>query len=433
MSTPTKQVAFHTLGCKLNFSETSVISKEFIKYGFEQVKYKEKADIYVINTCSVTENANKEARKLIRKAKRTNPNSVIAIIGCYAQLKPKEISKIKGVDIILGAEEKFNLLKHLDKLSISPKATILNSKIENINEFIPSFSYGERTRSYLKVQDGCNYNCTFCTIPLARGISRSNSIKETLKVANKLAESEVREIVLTGVNIGDFGQGKDETFLQLITEMDKIKNIDRIRISSIEPNLLNEKIIKFCLKSKKFMPHFHIPLQSGSNKILSMMKRRYNLDLYSRRITTIKSIIPDCCIGVDVLVGFPGESESDFLDTYHYLNELPVSYFHVFTYSEREDTEAFKYGDIVPIKTRSKRGKMLRILSEKKRRHFYNEQLGRKRPVLFESIKEGYVIGHTDNYVKVKVKLKDKSKIINTIKHVNLLEIENAEVFAEIA
>lgn len=431
MSTPTKQVAFHTLGCKLNFSETSVISKEFIKYGFEQVKYKEKADIYVINTCSVTENANKEARKFIRKAKRTNPNSVIAIIGCYAQLKPKEISKIKGVDIILGAEEKFNLLKHLDKLSISPKATILNSKIENINEFIPSFSYGERTRSYLKVQDGCNYNCTFCTIPLARGISRSNSIKETLKVANKLAESEVREIVLTGVNIGDFGQGKDETFLQLITEMDKIKNIDRIRISSIEPNLLNEKIIKFCLKSKKFMPHFHIPLQSGSNKILSMMKRRYNLDLYSRRIKTIKSIIPDCCIGVDVLVGFPGESESDFLDTYHYLNELPVSYFHVFTYSEREDTEAFKYGDIVPIKTRSKRSKMLRILSEKKRRHFYNEQLGRKRPVLFESIKEGYVIGHTDNYVKVK--LKDKSKIINTIKHVNLLEIENAEVFAEIA
>jgi len=431
LSTPTKQVAFHTLGCKLNFSETSVISKEFIKYGFEQVKYKEKADIYVINTCSVTENANKEARKFIRKAKRTNPNSVIAIIGCYAQLKPKEISKIKGVDIILGAEEKFNLLKHLDKLSISPKATILNSKIENINEFIPSFSYGERTRSYLKVQDGCNYNCTFCTIPLARGISRSNSIKETLKVANKLAESEVREIVLTGVNIGDFGQGKDETFLQLITEMDKIKNIDRIRISSIEPNLLNEKIIKFCLKSKKFMPHFHIPLQSGSNKILSMMKRRYNLDLYSRRIKTIKSIIPDCCIGVDVLVGFPGESESDFLDTYHYLNELPVSYFHVFTYSERENTEAFKYGDIVPIKTRSKRSKMLRILSEKKRRHFYNEQLGRKRPVLFESIKEGYVIGHTDNYVKVK--LKDKSKIINTIKHVNLLEIENAEVFAEIA
>jgi len=431
LSTPTKQVAFHTLGCKLNFSETSVISKEFIKYGFEQVKYKEKADIYVINTCSVTENANKEARKFIRKAKRTNPNSVIAIIGCYAQLKPKEISKIKGVDIILGAEEKFNLLKHLDKLSISPKATILNSKIENINEFIPSFSYGERTRSYLKVQDGCNYNCTFCTIPLARGISRSNSIKETLKVANKLAESEVREIVLTGVNIGDFGQGKDETFLQLITEMDKIKNIDRIRISSIEPNLLNEKIIKFCLKSKKFMPHFHIPLQSGSNKILSMMKRRYNLDLYSRRIKTIKSIIPDCCIGVDVLVGFPGESDSDFLDTYHYLNELPVSYFHVFTYSEREDTEAFKYGDIVPIKTRSKRSKMLRILSEKKRRHFYNEQLGRKRPVLFESIKEGYVIGHTDNYVKVK--LKDKSKIINTIKHVNLLEIENAEVFAEIA
>ena len=431
MSTPTKQIAFYTLGCKLNFSETSVISKEFIKYGFEQVKYREKADIYVINTCSVTENANKEARKLIRQAKRTNPNSVIAIIGCYAQLKPKEISEIKGVDIILGAEEKFNLLKHLDKLRISPKATILNSKIENINEFIPSFSYGERTRSYLKVQDGCNYNCTFCTIPLARGISRNNSIQKTLKIANKLAASDVLEIVLTGVNIGDFGQGKDETFLQLITEMDKINNIDRIRISSIEPNLLKDKIIEFCSKSKKFMPHFHLPLQSGSNKILSIMKRRYNLDLYLSRVKKIKSIIPDCCIGVDVLVGFPGESESDFLDTYNYLNELAVSYFHVFTYSERENTEAYKYKDIVPSKIRSERSKMLRILSEKKRRYFYSEQLGLKRPVLFESIKNGYLIGYTDNYVKVK--LKDKSKLINTIQHVNLLEIENTEVLSEIA
>ena len=431
MSTPTKQIAFYTLGCKLNFSETSVISKEFIKYGFEQVKYREKADIYVINTCSVTENANKEARKLIRQAKRTNPNSVIAIIGCYAQLKPKEISEIKGVDIILGAEEKFNLLKHLDKLRVSPKATILNSKIENINEFIPSFSYGERTRSYLKVQDGCNYNCTFCTIPLARGISRNNSIQKTLKIANKLAASDVLEIVLTGVNIGDFGQGKDETFLQLITEMDKINNIDRIRISSIEPNLLKDEIIEFCSKSKKFMPHFHLPLQSGSNKILSIMKRRYNLDLYLSRVKKIKSIIPDCCIGVDVLVGFPGESESDFLDTYNYLNELAVSYFHVFTYSERENTEAYKYKDIVPSKIRSERSKMLRILSEKKRRYFYSEQLGLKRPVLFESIKNGYLIGYTDNYVKVK--LKDKSKLINTIQHVNLLEIENTEVLSEIA
>jgi threonylcarbamoyladenosine tRNA methylthiotransferase MtaB len=431
LSTPTKQIAFYTLGCKLNFSETSVISKEFIKYGFEQVKYREKADIYVINTCSVTENANKEARKLIRQAKRTNPNSVIAIIGCYAQLKPKEISEIKGVDIILGAEEKFNLLKHLDKLRVSPKATILNSKIENINEFIPSFSYGERTRSYLKVQDGCNYNCTFCTIPLARGISRNNSIQKTLKIANKLAASDVLEIVLTGVNIGDFGQGKDETFLQLITEMDKINNIDRIRISSIEPNLLKDEIIEFCSKSKKFMPHFHLPLQSGSNKILSIMKRRYNLDLYLSRVKKIKSIIPDCCIGVDVLVGFPGESESDFLDTYNYLNELAVSYFHVFTYSERENTEAYKYKDIVPSKIRSERSKMLRILSEKKRRYFYSEQLGLKRPVLFESIKNGYLIGYTDNYVKVK--LKDKSKLINTIQHVNLLEIENTEVLSEIA
>ena len=428
MSTPTKQVAFHTLGCKFNFSETSSISKDFIKYGFEQVKYKDKADIYVINTCSVTENANKEARKLIRKAKRRNPNSIVAIIGCYAQLKPKELSEIKGVDIVLGAEEKFNLLKHLDKISLNSTTAVLNSKVDLINDFIPSFSQGERTRSYLKVQDGCDYSCTFCTIPLARGKSRNNSIQKTLKEANRLSKTKVREIVLTGVNIGDFGQGRDETFLDLIIELDKIQNIDRIRISSIEPNLLNKKIIEFCSISKKIMPHFHIPLQSGSDKILALMKRRYNLDLFSRRIKKVRSLIPDCCIGVDVMVGFPGESESDFLETFNYLNELPVSYLHVFTYSERQNTKATTYNNIVPIELRAKRSKILRILSEKKRNHFYRKYLGSMRPVLFESIKNGFATGHTDNYLKVK--LDQHSKIVNTIKNVNLIEIQNSEILS---
>ncbi len=430
MSTPTKHIAFHTLGCKLNFSETSVISKEFLKYGFEQVNYKERADIYVLNTCSVTQNANKEARKLIRQAKRKNPNSIIAVIGCYAQLKPREISNIKGVDIILGAEEKFNLIKYLDNIELNTKTKIFNSNIKNINKFVPSYSLGERTRTYLKVQDGCDYNCSFCTIPLARGISRSNSIKKTLEVANTLAETKIREIVLTGVNIGDFGKVNNETFLDLIIELDKIKKIDRFRISSIEPNLINKNIIEFCSKSKKFMPHFHIPLQSGSNKILSKMKRRYNLDLYSERIKMIKTFIPDCCIGVDVIVGFPGETESDFLDTYNYLNNLPISYLHVFTYSERENTEALKYSGVVSKNDRLKRSKMLHILSEKKRRYFYREHINSEREVLFESTKNEKIIGHTDNYIKVEVL--DDPKIINTIKSVKLLEMSGPNIKVKI-
>ena len=430
MSTPTKQIAFHTLGCKLNFSETSTISKDFFKFGFEQVSYKDKADIYVLNTCSVTENANKEARKLIRKAKRINPNSIIAVIGCYAQLKPKEIANIKGVDLVLGAEEKFNLISYLDNIELSPKTTILNSNIKYINEFIPSYSMGERTRSYLKVQDGCDYNCSFCTIPLARGFSRSNSIEKTIKIAKKILKNNIKEIVLTGVNVGDFGKERGESLFELIVELEKLKNIERIRFSSIEPNLLNNKIIDFCANSKKLMPHFHIPLQSGSDKILGLMKRRYNLSLYSKRINRIKKEMPDSCIGVDVMVGFPGETKSDFLDTYTYLNELPISYLHVFTYSERENTKAFDYKNKVSKRERTERSKMLHILSEKKKRYFYQKFIGSERFVLFESMKNGKIFGHTDNYLKVEVS--DDSKIINKIKKVKLLGINKTNLIAKL-
>ncbi len=430
MSTPTKNIAFHTLGCKLNFSETSEISREFIKFGFKKVHFKEKADIYVFNTCSVTENANREARKLVRQVKRKNPDSLIAIIGCYAQLKPEEISKIKGVDLVLGAEEKFNLIHHLDKIKLNSKTKIYNSKIENISEFVPTFSYNERTRSYLKVQDGCDYNCSFCTIPLARGISRSNSIDKTLKVAKKLSKTDVREIVLTGVNIGDFGKGKGENFLDLIKQLDKIENIDRIRISSIEPNLLNQKIINFCSSSKKFMPHFHIPLQSGSDKILSLMKRRYNSELYIKRIDKIISEIPDCCIGVDVMVGFPGETKIDFLVTYNYLKQLPISYLHVFTYSERENTDASTYKNIVSKEERAKRSKMLHILSEKKKNFFYRKYIGSIRPVLFETKKDGKIIGHTDNYLKVEVV--GDIKIINKIILVKLVGMNGSNLIGDL-
>ena len=315
MSTPTKRIAFHTMGCKLNLSETGTISREFIQHGFQKVSYKEKADIYVLNTCSVTENANKEARKLIRQAKRRNPDSSIAIIGCYAQLKPNEISKIKGVDLVLGAKEKFNLLTHLEKLDIKDKTKIGESDIREINSFKPSYSSAERTRSFLKIQDGCNYTCSFCTIPLARGKSRSDSIKNTMETAKKITNRGAREIVLTGVNIGDFGHGTTETFYDLIQQLDTINELDRIRISSIEPNLLSSQIIEFCATSKKIMPHFHIPLQSGSNKILQSMRRRYNRELYEEKIIKIKNLIPDACIGVDVIVGFPGETDSDFFKT----------------------------------------------------------------------------------------------------------------------
>ena len=420
MSTPTKRVAFHTLGCKLNFSETATISRDFIRHGFEKVDYRDKADIYVLNTCSVTENADKKARKLIRQAKRRNPNSSIAVIGCYAQLKPETIAGIDGVDLVLGAEEKFNLLNHLDTLDLNNGTRVIKSDINHVHTFTSSYSSGERTRSFLKVQDGCDYTCSFCTIPFARGESRSDTIANTMKVAREVAQTDAREIVLTGVNIGDFGKGTTETFFDLIQELDQLEGIDRIRISSIEPNLLTDEIIEFCAASQKFMPHFHVPLQSGSDKILGAMRRRYKRTLYENCVAKIKQCIPDACIGVDVIVGFPGETDDDFFDTYNFLNELDISYLHVFTYSERPNTDALEIGAVVSKGDRAHRSKMLHILSDKKRRFFHEQFIGQERPVLFESVKNGKIMGHTDNYIQVQVN--GEIDLINTINNILLSE-----------
>ena len=419
MSTPTKRVAFHTLGCKLNFSETATISRDFIRHGFEKVDYRDEADIYVLNTCSVTENADKEARKLIRQAKRRNPNSSIAVIGCYAQLKPNDIAAIEGVDIVLGAEEKFNLLNHLDSIDLNIGTKVIQSEIDHLHTFTPSYSSGERTRSFLKVQDGCDYTCSFCTIPLARGESRSDTIESTMKTAREVAATDAREIVLTGVNIGDFGKGSHETFFDLIHQLDLLDGIDRIRISSIEPNLITNEIIEFCAKSEKLMPHFHVPLQSGSDKILNAMRRRYKRSLFEGRVLKIKECIPDACIGVDVIVGFPGETDDDFLDTYHFLNELDISYLHVFTYSERPNTDADAMGKVVSKEKRAERSKMLHILSDKKRRFFHDQFIEKNRPVLFENMKNGKIMGHTDNYIHVQVE--GDLDLINTIHQVKLI------------
>ncbi|MBH82734.1 MAG: tRNA (N(6)-L-threonylcarbamoyladenosine(37)-C(2))-methylthiotransferase MtaB [Candidatus Marinimicrobia bacterium] len=418
MSTPTKRVAFHTLGCKLNFSETATISRDFICHGFEKVDYRDKADIYVLNTCSVTENADKEARKLIRQAKRRNPESSVAVIGCYAQLKPNDIAAITGVDMVLGAQEKFNLLNHLDTIDLNGGTKVIQSEIDHVHKFTPSYSSGERTRSFLKVQDGCDYTCSFCTIPLARGKSRSNSIENTMKVAKEVAQTDTRELVLTGVNIGDFGKGTSETFFDLIQQLDTLDGIDRIRISSIEPNLFTDEIIEFCATSQKFMPHFHVPLQSGSDKILSDMRRRYKRDLYQNRVEKIKSVLPDACIGVDVIVGFPGETNNDFLNTYNFLNELEISYLHVFTYSERPDTDAVEMGEVVSKEKRSERSRMLHILSDKKRRFFHDQFVNQRRPVLFENMKNGKLLGHTDNYIQIQTD--GTPDLINTIHPVKL-------------
>ena len=420
MSTPTKRVAFHTLGCKLNFSETATISRDFIRHGFEKVDYRDKADIYVLNTCSVTENADKKARKLIRQAKRRNPNSSIAVIGCYAQLKPETIAGIDGVNLVLGAEEKFNLLNHLDTLDLNNGTRVIKSDINHVHTFTSSYSSGERTRSFLKVQDGCDYTCSFCTIPFARGESRSDTIVNTMKVAREVAQTDAREIVLTGVNIGDFGKGTTETFFDLIQELDRLEGIDRIRISSIEPNLLTDEIIEFCAASQKFMPHFHVPLQSGSDKILGAMRRRYKRTLYENCVAKIKQCIPDACIGVDVIVGFPGETDDDFFDTYNFLNELDISYLHVFTYSERPNTDALEIGAVVSMGDRAHRSKMLHILSDKKRRFFHEQFIGQERPVLFESVKNGKIMGHTDNYIQVQVN--GEIDLINTINNILLSE-----------
>jgi len=430
MSTPVKRVAFHTLGCKLNFSEMSTISRDCAFNGFETVNFKEIADFYVINTCSVTENANKEARKLIRQAKLKNPDSSIAIIGCYAQLKPKELAAIDGVDIVLGADAKFNILQYLDKKKIKHTPDIIRSGIENVNLFKPSFSIEERTRSYLKVQDGCDYTCSFCTIPLARGKSRSATIEDTVKIAKKIIDSGKKEIVITGVNVGDFGKGTKESFFDLIYQLDMINNIKRIRISSIEPNLLTDEIIRFCYNSNKFVPHFHIPLQSGSDKILRSMQRRYTSKFYKSRIEKIKSLNSDTCIGVDVIVGFPGESDKDFYDTYEFISHLDISYLHVFSYSERSNTSAIKLANKIPTKLINQRSKLLRGLSNNKRNIFYDQFLNTKREVLFENIKDGKLVGYTDNYIKVKI---DAEKhLVNTISSVNLSDNQGDFVYGRL-
>ena len=430
MSTEPKTVAFHTMGCKLNFSETSTISRDFIQRGFKKVNYRERADIYVINTCSVTDNADREARKLVRQAKRQNPDSSVAVIGCYAQLKPDEIANLDGVDMVLGAEEKFNLLDHLDEIKLSKNTTVFNSSIESLNDFKPSFSIGERIRSYLKVQDGCDYTCSFCTIPLARGRSRSADIKTTMKIAREIEAHGIKEIVLTGVNVGDFGHNEDETFLDLISELDRLDNIERIRVSSIEPNLLNENIIEFCNSSKLFMPHYHMPLQSGSNKLLKAMRRRYDRNHYRHKVNLIKSLDPSACIGADVIVGFPGETDDDFLDTYNFIKDLDLSYLHVFSYSERDNTDAKSYQNSVSKTERSERSRILRNLSDRKRHLFQEQYLNSTREVLFESMKSGYTIGYSDNYIQVKVP--QSSELINSIHPVNLKKEEGGVVFGEL-
>ena len=403
MSTPTTKVAFHTMGCKTNFSDTSTISNEMLSHGYQKVSYKEEADIYVLNTCSVTENADKEARKLIRQARRRNPYAKIAVIGCYAQLQPDQISNIAGVDLVLGASEKFNLLTHLNSLNDNNESKIVRLPINQNNSFQSSFTNGERTRSYLKIQDGCNYNCSFCTIPLARGRSRSDTIENTVKIAQNIADSGAKEIVLTEINIGDFGSTNNENFFQLIKTLDNLKGIERFRISSIEPNLLSNEIISFCANSNKFVPHFHIPLQSGSDSILQSMKRRYNTDLYKSRVEYIKKIIPDCCIGVDVIVGYPGEKEYHFEQTYSFIESMDVSYLHVFSYSKRKDTFAASLNDQVTKERKEYRSKALHRLSNKKKKQFYNQYINKIRPVLVEQSINGKIQGFTDNYIKVNV------------------------------
>ncbi len=411
------RVAFYTQGCKLNFSETSTISRKFDENFFTKVDFNEIADVYVINTCSVTQNADNECKRIVRSALKKSPNAFIVVIGCYAQLKPEEISEIDGVDLILGASEKFKLNEYLHDISKNIQTEIHSCEINEVNSFENAYSFGDRTRAFLKVQDGCDYKCSYCTIPQARGISRSDKLNNIIQNANIILDKGIKEIVLTGVNIGDYGKGENgnkkhkHTFLDLIKEIDNLKHDKRIRISSIEPNLLKNEIIDFVAKSKSFVPHFHIPLQSGSDKILKKMKRRYLKKDYENRINHIKKIMPHCCIGVDVIVGFPSETNDDFIETYNFLNKLNISYLHVFSYSERDNTLASKMKGVVPKDVRNKRSKMLRILSAKKRRNFYESEIGSKRNVLFENEnKNGFMFGYTENYLKVKTKY-DLNKI----------------------
>ena len=418
-----KTASFYTLGCKLNFSETSTISRDLEEEGYAKVDFETGADIYVINTCSVTDQADKKCRNIVRKALKYNPQAFIIVIGCYAQLKPKEISNIKGVDLVLGAQEKFNIKNFLQNTIKKESTVLLNEPIKNIKTFYPGFSLGDRTRSFFKIQDGCNYFCSFCTIPLARGKSRSSNIENTIIKAKEIGRSEVKEVVLTGVNIGDFGHGTNENFYQLIKQLDKLNTISRYRISSIEPDLLKDEIIAFVNSSKKFAPHFHIPLQSGSDKLLKKMRRRYDTALYAKRIKLIKELMPEACIGVDVIVGFPGESEEEFNKTVDFLKSLPISYLHVFTYSERANTTAPRMEQIIPMEIRRKRSKQLRILSLKLKLKFYNDNVGYIGNVLFETHEGDFLIGFTENFIKVKVPF--KKGILNTIQKVKIEKISS--------
>ncbi|WP_116769343.1 tRNA (N(6)-L-threonylcarbamoyladenosine(37)-C(2))-methylthiotransferase MtaB [Maribacter litoralis] len=424
-----KKVAFYTLGCKLNFSETSTIARNFTDEGFERVDFSEEADMYVINTCSVTDNADKKFKTIVKKAQKINPDAFVAAVGCYAQLKPEELADVDGVDLVLGATEKFKITDYINDLTKNDHGQVHSCEIADADFYVGSYAIGDRTRAFLKVQDGCDYKCTYCTIPLARGISRSDTLENVLKNAADISEQGIKEIVLTGVNIGDYGKGEfgnkkhEHTFLDLVKALDDVDGIHRLRISSIEPNLLKNETIEFVSQSKTFVPHFHIPLQSGSDDLLKLMKRRYMTNLYRERVSKIREVIPNCCIGVDVIVGFPGETEEHFLETYHFLNDLDISYLHVFTYSERDNTPAATMNGVVPNKVRNKRSKMLRGLSVKKRRAFYESQLGNDLTVLFEGEnKEGYIHGFTENYVKVKAPW--NPALVNTLRKVQLTEID---------
>ena len=429
MPSKTKKVAFYTLGCKLNFSETSTIARSFSCEGFDRVDFDDKADIYVINTCSVTENADKRFKTIVKKAQRTNPEAFIIAIGCYAQLKPRELADVHGVDMVLGATEKFNITDYINDLSKNELSEIHSCEIEEANFYVGSYSIGDRTRSFLKVQDGCDYKCTYCTIPLARGISRSDTLQNIIANAVEISEKGIKEIVLTGVNIGDYGKGEfgnknhEHTFFELCEALDQVPGIERLRISSIEPNLLNNETIEFVARSNSFVPHFHIPLQSGSDDLLRSMRRRYRSELFSERVAKIREVMTHACIGVDVIVGFPGETEEHFLTTYNLLSRLDISYLHVFRYSERDNTQAAGMNGTVPKNVRRKRSRMLRGLSVKKRRAFYESQLGTTRTVLFEGEnKEGYIHGFTENYVKVKAPW--DPELVNTLHKVELTEID---------
>ena len=430
-----KKAAFYTLGCKLNFSETSTISRDFTNEGFQRVDFTDPADVYVINTCSVTQNADKRFKSIVKQAQKANPDAFIAAIGCYAQLQPQQLADVNGVDLVLGATEKFNITSYINDLFANPDrrasngAEIHSCEIEDADFYVGSYAIGDRTRAFLKVQDGCDYKCTYCTIPLARGISRSDTLENVLKNAAEISAKGIKEIVLTGVNIGDYGKGEfgnkkhEHTFFELCQALDEVAGIKRLRISSIEPNLLKNETIDFVAQSKTFVPHFHIPLQSGSDTLLKLMRRRYMTDLYLDRVARINKTMPNACIGVDVIVGFPGETQELFLETYNFLNQLEVSYLHVFTYSERENTPAATMEGVVPKNIRAKRSKMLRGLSAKKRRAFYESQLGSTLTVLFEGEnKQGYIHGFTQNYVKVKHPW--NPELVNTLREVTLLEID---------